>query len=61
MWFSIKNDNLGSKMKVLKFLGIHPNLRLFFRFYIPKNLDSGSNIQNQVFKLDYDSKRVFEN
>ena len=24
-WFSPKNDNLGSKMKVLKFFGIQPN------------------------------------
>ena len=25
LWFSLKNDNLGLKMKILKFLGIQPN------------------------------------
>ena len=29
MCFSLKNDNLGSKMKVLKFLGIHPTHNRF--------------------------------
>ena len=26
VWFCLKNDNLGLKMKILKFLGIQPTL-----------------------------------
>ena len=33
MWFFLENDNLGSKMKILKFLGIHPT---YPRFWIQK-------------------------
>ena len=28
MWFSIKNDNLGLKLKILKILEIHPKYKL---------------------------------
>jgi len=30
LWFFLENDNLGSKMKILKFLGIQPNYYRFF-------------------------------
>ena len=29
LWFSLKNVNLGSKMKILKFLGIKPPIQPF--------------------------------
>ena len=32
LWFSLKNDNFDLQMKILRFLGIQPNLKWWIRF-----------------------------
>ena len=31
LWFSIKNDNSSMEMKILKFLGIQPTIKLYIK------------------------------
>ena len=49
MRFSLKNDNLGLKMKVLKFFGIQPNYDACFML-ISKKKDSPELIRSKYFE-----------